>query len=122
MKHISNLLKYLSAHSLLHCVFFSNFRSFQGVEGHYKHPVEWKFQGGGGPRGKTPPWGEYGYFMEPHTVVCILYRPFLHTSRLQAYLASEVKVKLQRTRLLLFTSRSSKDGRNPNPQFIVGVL
>ena len=32
----------------------------------------WKFQGVGGQTGKNPPWGGYGYFLEPHISKCIV--------------------------------------------------
>ena len=32
----------------------------------------WKFQGVGGQTGKNPPWGGYGYFLEPHIVKVVL--------------------------------------------------
>ena len=32
-----------------------------------RSPLEWKIQWGGGVKlGKNPPWGGYGYFLEPH--------------------------------------------------------
>ena len=43
-------------------------RKFQGVAGCDKHPMEWKFRGGGGLKQKCPPLGGggYGYFLELH--------------------------------------------------------
>ena len=43
-------------------------RKFQRVAGCDKHPMEWKFRGGGGLKQKCPPFGGggYGYFLELH--------------------------------------------------------
>ena len=45
-------------------------RKFQGVGGggYDKHPLEWKFQRGGGSKAKCPSFGGggYGYFLKLH--------------------------------------------------------
>ena len=38
------------------------------VGGYDKHPLEWKFQWGGGSKTKVPSLGRCGYFLELHIV------------------------------------------------------
>ena len=42
--------------------------NFRGVGGVRPDPLEGKIQGGGGSNWKNPPWGGYGYFLEPHNI------------------------------------------------------